>query len=152
MMKKRFFTLLFLLAAFAGGVCAQAFKVSGLRCEHLKNPIGLDVREPRFSWMTEAPGVRGWRQDAYQLQVATDAAFTRKNLLWDSGKRDSDASVLQAYSGPALRSATRYFWRVKAWDAADTESAWSEPAFWESALLDRSEPGSHYSLAPLGER
>jgi len=139
MMKKRFFTLLFLLAAFAGGVCAQAFKVSGLRCEHLKNPIGLDVREPRFSWMTEAPGVRGWRQGAYQLQVATDAAFTRKNLVWDSGKRNSDASVLQAYSGPALRSATRYFWRVKAWDAAGMESAWSEPAFWESALLDRSD-------------
>jgi len=25
-----------------------------LRCEYLKNPLGLDMAQPRFSWMLES--------------------------------------------------------------------------------------------------
>ena len=40
-----------------------------MRCEYLVNPLGIDVRQPRFAWVlghTE----RGQKQAAYQIQVA----------------------------------------------------------------------------------
>ena len=43
------FALLFLLA---GGLVAQAagINISRLRCEHLVNPLGIDVVQPRLGW------------------------------------------------------------------------------------------------------
>lgn len=40
-------------------------KVGELRCEFLKNPSGIDVTEPRLSWILESKQ-RGDRQTAYQ--------------------------------------------------------------------------------------
>jgi alpha-L-rhamnosidase len=42
---------------------------------------------------------------------------------------------LQTYKGAALKSGTRYWWRVKVWDEKRQESAWSAAAFWDTALL-----------------
>lgn len=45
--------------------------VRRLLTEYLDNPVGIDVRVPRFSWqMVQAE--RGARQTAYQIQVARD--------------------------------------------------------------------------------
>ena len=43
---------------------------TNLRCEYLKNPAGIDVARPRFSWIIENPE-RGEAQSAYQLLVAS---------------------------------------------------------------------------------
>jgi alpha-L-rhamnosidase len=131
-MKKTIALLLFCLAFF--GLAAQDFKVENLTCEHRINPVGLDATVPRFSWKIQAER-RGWQQSAFQIQVSADTDFSEKNLVWDSGKMDSDASILQTYKGPALKSGTRYHWRVKVWDEKRQESAWSAAAFWETALL-----------------
>ncbi len=58
--------------------------------------------------------------------------------MWDTGKVDSDQSVHIEYDGPALRSATRYYYRVRVWDE-DRKSEWSERAFLETGLLDPSD-------------
>ncbi|MBK7940057.1 MAG: family 78 glycoside hydrolase catalytic domain [Lewinellaceae bacterium] len=123
-----------LFFCFLTGLQAQDFTVFGLTCEHRTDPVGLDVATPRFSWKTQT-GRRGWRQSAWQIQSATGSDFSAGALVWDSGKIISDNSVLQVYRGSALRSGTRYFWRVKVWDEAGKESAWSAPSFWETALL-----------------
>lgn len=117
---------------------AQEFSVTGLSCEHRTDPVGLDTREPRFSWKTQTIA-RGWRQSAYRIQAATGSDFSDKTVVWDSGKTTSDASVLQSYRGAQLTSGTRYFWRVKVWDERGQESAWSPTAFWETALLSPSD-------------
>ncbi|MCX8109339.1 MAG: hypothetical protein N3G20_11110 [Verrucomicrobiae bacterium] len=53
------------------GIAASAVKVSNLRCEYNRNPIGVDVPVPRLSWVIEAPpGKRGVRQTAWQVLVA----------------------------------------------------------------------------------
>ena len=62
---------------------------SRLRCEYLKDPVGLDVAEPRFSWRMESPA-RGARQTARQIQVAADRS------LLISGAWDMDKHVLTA--------------------------------------------------------
>ena len=108
----------------------------GLRVEYLTNPIGIDVVQPRLSWQI-ASTRRNTMQAAYELQVgASEASLTRgANLLWDSGKVGSDASVFVDYAGPPAVSRTRYYWRVRIWDTNGRASPWSPIAFWETGLL-----------------
>jgi len=110
--------------------------VGGLRVEYLTNPIGMGVVQPRLSWRI-ASTRRNTMQAAYQLQVGTsEASLTRgANLLWDSGKVISDASVFVDYAGPPAVSRTRYYWRVRIWDTSGRASPWSSIAFWETGLL-----------------
>lgn len=104
-----------------------------LRCEYKKNPIGLDVRQPRFSWKLKSEA-RGAMQTAYQVQVSRDPSFAER-LAWDSGRVESDRSVHVAYEGEALSPRTRYWYRVRAWNESGVESGWSEPAYWETGLM-----------------
>jgi alpha-L-rhamnosidase len=110
--------------------------VEGLRVEYLTNPIGIDVVQPRLSWRLASTG-RNTMQAAYQLQVGTDEVSVTRgaNLLWDSGKIISDASVFVDYAGPPGVSRTRYYWRVRVWDTSGDASPWSPMAFWETGLL-----------------
>jgi len=39
------------------------------------------------------------------------------------------------YAGPSGVSETRYYWRVRVWDARGRASPWSPVAFWETGLL-----------------
>ena len=127
-------------AAFCAGLvdpASAAMTVGELRCEYAFNPIGIDTREPRLSW-TLLDNERGQRQSAYQIRVADTPKDleTEKNLLWDSGKVVSDQNTHVVYAGKKLRSGSRYYWKVRAWDKQDQPSPWSDPALWQVALLD----------------
>ena len=83
---KRFGRTYFLIAllACAGIATSHASAADGpqppsnLRCEYLTNPIGIDVFQPRFSWVLEHSG-RGEAQTAYQVLVATRAEALQKD-------------------------------------------------------------------------
>jgi len=136
----------FLVLLFLGGArgataqSSQALQVTSLRTEYLVNPIGIDVRQPRLSWQLQSDR-RDVRQVAYQIQVATsrEALARGRDLVWDSGRVESDQSVFVPYGGPALQRRQRYYWRVRVWDNHGRSSAWSEPAFWEMGLLSPEE-------------
>ena len=115
---------------------SQSPTVGALRVEYLTNPIGIDAVQPRLSWQITSTR-RNTMQVAYQLQVATsEVSLTQgAHLAWDSGKIASDASVFVDYAGPPGVSRTRYFWRVRVWDASGAASPWSPVAFWETGLL-----------------
>jgi alpha-L-rhamnosidase len=113
-----------------------ALEVTGLACEHQAAPLGIDEPRPRFSWKL-ASVLRDVVQHSYRIQLSSDFGFT--GVLWDTGVVLSEDSVFVEYMGPALKSCTRYFWRVQAEDARGNESAWSEPAFFETAFFSRSE-------------
>jgi len=76
-------------------------------------------------------------QGAYRLQVAASPQLLREasNLLWDSGRVDSDQSILVPYGGPTVVSRGCYFWRVRLWDETGEAGPWSESARWEMGLL-----------------
>jgi alpha-L-rhamnosidase len=83
---------------------------------------------------------RGARQTAYRILVASSetALESGKDLLWDSGKIDSDQSIHVPYDGQALASGQRVYWKVRIWDEAEQEVE-SSSAWWEMGLLETSD-------------
>ena len=117
---------------------ASPLKIVGLRTEYKENPMGIDTREPRFSWQMQSDR-RGVAQSAYQI-IVTRAASEMRNLpVWDTGKVNSDESIQHAYNGQPLQSGQRYEWRVRVWDKGSTASDWSEPASFEMGQLQPSD-------------
>ncbi len=111
-----------------------------LRCEYLKNPVGIDVRLPRLAWV-DLHTQRAEAQSAYQILVATSPELLAQNKgdQWDSGKTASDDSTHVVYGGKALESNHSYWWKVRYWDKDGSASEWSEPASFGVALLSPDE-------------
>ncbi|MEW6747378.1 MAG: family 78 glycoside hydrolase catalytic domain [Planctomycetota bacterium] len=111
-----------------------------LRVEYLENPLGVDRRAPRFSWVDEHAG-RAQSQTAYQILVCSsqDLYAARRGDLWDSGKMMSDATAHIEYRGAALRSHRRYSWGVRWWDRDGEPSPFSSTAFFDTGLLEARE-------------
>jgi len=117
-----------------------AMEVASLRTNHKATPMGIDGQDPCLAWTLTA-SARGARQTAYRIQVAESrsALADGGDLVWDSGKVNTDQSAHHAYDGPALEPRTRYYWRVRVWDGDGQPSAWSEASWWEMGLLSPSE-------------
>ena len=58
----------------------------------------------------------------------------------------SERSVNVAYEGPALRSAQRYYWKVRVWYENDIVTPYSDIHQWDMGLLNI----RHYTLI-MGE-
>ncbi|TVQ05668.1 MAG: alpha-L-rhamnosidase, partial [Balneolaceae bacterium] len=126
----------FLITAF-GISEAQTLSVDNLQTEYRINPVGIDVEQPRFSWIIQSDE-RNTMQTAYRLQVAKALPdFNASDvLIHDTGRVQTEQSVHNVYSGPELQPGVRYFWRMKVWDNHGNESDWSDTAFWETGLLN----------------
>ncbi|GBU07326.1 alpha-rhamnosidase [Bacteroidales bacterium] len=109
-------------------------KVANLQVELKKQPIGLDVLQPRLSWQI-ASSLPNVQQDAYQIMVAESISDLEKesNLKWNSGKIESSLSVLIPYEGESLESTKDYFWKVKVFTNKG-ESDWANSR-WAMAYL-----------------
>lgn len=107
-----------------------------LRTEQRVDPLGIDAMRPSLSWRSDSTA-RGWRQEAYQIEVASSAAVlaSGKADVWNSGRTASGESIGLPYNGPALESGHRYFWRVRTWDEGGHEEQSTEAAWWEMGLL-----------------
>ena len=107
-----------------------------LTCEYRTEPLGIDVEKPRLGW-TLRSDERGQRQTAYQVLVAGSPKLLEGDVadLWDSGKVISSESIGVTYAGKPLGSGQRVWWKVRAWDKDDAVSPYSQPAWWEIALL-----------------
>jgi len=131
---KKSLLLLGVILTFSFSIVAQTTpEVKNLRTEYLQNPIGIDVKIPRFSWELIA-NERGAKQTAYEITVTTDKAGA--NQIWSSGKVVSDKSVNNLYAGNALAPSTRYFWHVNVWENNNSKVSSTETAFFETGLLD----------------
>lgn len=75
-----------------------------LKCENLTNPIGMDEKNPIFSWKLESDK-ENTVQTRYELTVGN---FTVNEACGDS--------INIEYTGPALRAKTKYNYCVTVWD------------------------------------
>lgn len=139
MKNKYLIRLFFLFLLFSGSSSLLNAKTQVTKpvCEYHVNPIGIDVTKPRLSWQILS-GEENVKQSAYEIRVADSPSnLNKKNqLIWTSGKVENDQSVDVVYEGPALESIQRAWWQVRVWDNRNKASDWSEPAFWETGILD----------------
>ena len=78
----------------------SSLKVEETTVEMRKNPEGVAVSAPRFSWQL-VTGKQDVMQTAYQIEVAdSDKGLqTGSGLVWNSGRVESGQSVLVKYAG-----------------------------------------------------
>lgn len=149
------FCILSVILATALGIhkaCAEHRPTaSRLLVEYRENPMGIDTVEPRFSWWFIQEG-RACRQSAYQIQISDslEALNAGEANVCDTGKVESNASIVALPLKERLKSSSRYWWRVKVWDANGIESEFSEPAWFETGLLDPKEWQGMWLMAPGG--
>jgi alpha-L-rhamnosidase len=125
--------------------------VEALLVENLSNPIGMDVRSPGFTWQLVSDR-RNTMQTAYEVRVAKSKdVLKEKDLLWSSGKINSDSSVHVVYKGKPLQSGNKYYWRVRVWDNQGKASDWSQTAYWQMGLLDSTDWKAEWISSKLGE-
>jgi alpha-L-rhamnosidase len=114
-----------------------AFKITDCQTEYLSNPLGLDVQSPRFTW--KIAGTGAFHQKTFRVLVSTDSLALQQDAGdgWDSGWTESENNLV-TYQGQALKSFTRYFWRVLVKDtnnllasaSASFETGMMQPADW----------------------
>ncbi|MBP3711309.1 MAG: family 78 glycoside hydrolase catalytic domain [Bacteroidaceae bacterium] len=104
-----------LVALFMMIQSAAGSDLTGYRVCRMKEPAGI-TRTAQFTWQTvsQKPNVK---QMAYRVLVATSEADLKKerNLLWDSGRTNSDESLNVPYQGRRLPYQSRVFWQVEVW-------------------------------------
>lgn len=93
-------------------------KAINIKTEYLKNPIGIDIDNPRVMWNCED----GVTQTAYQ--IVTDD--------WDSGKVESNS--MRAVIPVKFEKGKRVTFKIKLWDENDTEGEFSEENFFEYGI------------------
>jgi len=138
-MKTQFITVVIILAAtFFVGCNKSSVSITGLTCEYLTNPLGIDETKPRLSWKLESDK-RGQKETAYHILVASSQEKLAKDEgdFWDTGKIESNQSMHIDYDGKQLQSRMECFWKVRVWDKDGKLSAWSEPAYWSMGLLEK---------------
>ncbi|RJS93575.1 family 78 glycoside hydrolase catalytic domain [Salinisphaera sp. Q1T1-3] len=103
---------------------------SGLLTDLLSDPLGIRVtdHQPRLSWIVPALGPVP-TQAAYRVQIGrTQSGIAAgRDLVWDSGRVESDVSTGVVYGGPSLAPNTVYYWRVRTWQKHGHASMWSAP-------------------------
>ncbi|MBI3717945.1 MAG: family 78 glycoside hydrolase catalytic domain [Sphingobacteriales bacterium] len=126
-------SLVFIVCLLFFSIAFSQVTVSDLLCNNLKNPVGIGTAKPRFSWQLNSTQ-RNVKQAAYEIKVSNG-----KEVVWSSGKINSDKSVMVDYAGKSLQSGKKYNWQVRVWDNNGKASAWSSLASFQTALLDKAE-------------
>lgn len=86
-------------------------KITHVTCEHQMLPLAIETQHPRFSWQLES-GESNTVQTAYQIFVRG----LKGELIWDSGRRESNHTYDIVYEGAELESAERYTYHIQIWD------------------------------------
>lgn len=93
-------------------------KAINIKTEYLKNPLCIDIENPRVIWNCEG----GVTQTAYQI-VTND---------WDSGKVESCSMC--AVIPVKFEKGKRVTFKIKLWDENDTEGEFSDENFFEYGI------------------
>lgn len=112
------------------------YAVENLICEFAKEPMGIEAKNPLLGWQLRSDK-RGDFQSAYQIIVSEkqDTLSQNKGDVWNSGKVSSEQTDNILYQGKELKPKTRYYWRVRSYNAEDESSEWSPISYFETGMM-----------------
>ncbi|MEN8248853.1 MAG: family 78 glycoside hydrolase catalytic domain [Bacteroidota bacterium] len=130
-------TLIITGIMFTSSTIAKNPGVTSLVTEYKTNPLGIDIEKPRLSWKIKS-AEKNVVQTAYHIQAALSLSDLKKgkNLVWTTGKVESDQSIHIEYEGEKLKSRQRIYWRIKVWTNKGASSWSSGQDFFEMALMN----------------
>ena len=105
-------------------------KITDVRINGMKNPVGYDYKNPRVSWKVRDTQAKD--QTAVRIETASDAAF--KDVFYV--KEGKDLSSLGEILEIELKPYTRYYVRVQVENELE-EKAVSDPVYFETAKMDQ---------------
>jgi alpha-L-rhamnosidase len=107
-------------------------RVTNLRTNQIKNPLGFELGRLRLSWVTESDQSNSLFQSYALIEIAYDQDFN--NIFYQSGKRE-DIDSLSFTPSVTLKPRTRYYWKVTVWgDTGDVVT--SDIAWFETSKMD----------------
>lgn len=109
-------------------------RVERITVDYAENPVGI-TRTPGFSWVL-ASDRRNTVQASYRLEIALDKEFTRK--VYEPAE-ETESSIHHRYADFAMKSLTRYYWRVEAADNHGEKSGFCAPGTFVTGILDSGE-------------
>ena len=134
----------FLILLMTGCSGKKHVSVKDLEVEHLKNPLCIDIQNPRFSWKISSSS-NNISQNAWQVCVADspDKLRSEKELSWNSQRVENSNSIGIEYSGTPLKSNSDYYWKVKIWtnkgeaesEAGSFSTAFMTPFEWKASWI-----------------
>ena len=144
-MKRTFSVALFFILFIQVNAAIEPFL---LKTEYLINPLAINTLKPRLSWQLKSEQ-RNQYQSAFEIIVSDHRGEVEsgKGSAWTSSKQLSAENINISYGGNQLQPFTRYYWRVRVYDAAGNVSAWSDPAWFETAVL----PGTDWTAKWIGD-
>ena len=105
-----------------------------LQVEHLRETLGIGTPQLRLSWTIETD-IREWYQGGYEIEEY-DASGA---LMEQTGRVDSDESILVDWPFAPLESRAQVSVRVRVWGRDGSESDWSDRVLIEAGLLNPSD-------------
>lgn len=110
---RSFLAIVAAFAAFAPlAVHAQLSFNVDLQTEHLTNPIGIDTKQPRFTWRVLDFG-KTTHLSGYTFLVGSDSTAVAKGHGDQWQHQGHDDSAVHVYAGKPLKPFTKYFCRVR---------------------------------------
>lgn len=114
----------------------NTIRVRHLRCEYMKDPIGIEEDRPRLFWNIESEAIEVV-QKSYQILAANtkEALKKRDSLIVDTGWIDSGESTFVDYPGNPVAPEQEIFWQVRIKDTKGNESDFSDIASFERSSI-----------------
>lgn len=110
-----------------------------LQVEHLRETLGIGTTHPRLSWIIEAD-VQGWHQSGYEIEEYSADG----KLMHQTGRVESDQSVLIPWPFPPLSSREQVSVRVRVWAKDGNVSEWSDLVSIETGLFSSADWGARF--------
>lgn len=115
-----------------------------LRVDHLRSPLGLGSKRPRFSWK-----IKSNEKNVYQISYHITVTCG-KQILWDSGIIKSRDTQNIFYNGEALKSRQILEWTVEVittsgnvYAGAAFEMGLLEPEDWKGRFIEPEDQDAH---------
>jgi alpha-L-rhamnosidase len=111
--------------------------MKNIRVESLIEPLGLDEKIPRFSYILEASDSSQSQEGVYQVRrkiAVTRIGGKEKDVpVWDTDWVKTEESLLIPYAGSALEPKSRYEVQIEVED--NRGETYSGKTFWETGFM-----------------